>query len=339
MEVLLRRLSERWAGKKHGCAPLPLEEERVLLKEHLRRFRRRVENLSPAWFPGREKNEEAIESLGGGAFADFLRNPRYDDEPAFVFPVTHDLPAAGFLYYWRNSATMEFLRREGSGELRDRLRLLRNVRIHLRDGFSEGGCLHGEPLWWLPGDSPPPRIPSEPLNLKDAAPCVGRKRGKAAISAILRHAGVPLTQSEICKVLLEMAGLEPRIESMGDRVLESFDTPPDRGLMEADVRARAQKFVRELSAVERTLLITRGYTQDEKPRVSHREVAERLPGRSAETYRLLEHSILRTFAERFPERDELRLAVSVLVSELRKEMGDVGEMPQPDPLDQPSPCV
>ena len=337
VESLLRKLVQTWAGKKHRCPPLPRDDERTLLTAHHHRFDRRVQRLSPVWFPGRDKSPEAIESLGGAAFVDFLNTPRYDDEPAFIYPMTHELPHDGFLYFWRNSATMEFLREEGSDELRARLKVLRNVRIHLRSGFREIGALHREALWWMHDQPSPARDGHTPVNLDGTSTMLGGARGKAAITALLRHVGVPLTQSEISSVILEAAGFEPRIEGMGDRVVVENHPGPDRALFDADVRARAVRFVRELTDAERTLLVARGYGQDGKPRVSHREVAQRLPGRSAESYRLLEHSILQTFADRFPDRDEREVAVSALVDELSKESDRVCPQPQPSGSDQTAP--
>ena len=141
MEALLRDFAS---------GSLSRSGERQLYGKHQRHFGKRVRVLDPAFFPGAEKSEEAYASMGNEAFASFSTEPHHEGEPAFVYTINQELSPAGFLYYWRASATIQFMRRNGPEALQDRLNLLRNVRIHLKEGFQRIPSPIGEDRWGLP---------------------------------------------------------------------------------------------------------------------------------------------------------------------------------------------
>lgn len=283
--------------------------ERALVELHLRHFQRRVRVLDPCFFPGRERSDDAIVSLGHGAFVDFASAPDFDDGPAFRHAIHAPLPALPFLYYWRASATIRFLRKHGSAALRARLKVLRNVRIHLREGFVRIDTPTGEPRWALPEWT---AVRGLPMDLRAVQVDLRGVRGKAAIRAILAAVGAPLTRCEIAGIMLRCPQHAAPIEVQGTREMVADDPPPDARLHQAAVRARVERIFAQLSADDVALLRARGYTSAGQPRVSYPAVARQLGRLSAESWRLKERRILEIFREHF-DPDEAALAVSYLL--------------------------
>lgn len=308
MDALLTKLSRQ---------ELSGSDEASLYRAHDRHFSRRVWPLPPIFFPGGEKNEDAIRSLSAGAYASFRGDPTHDGEPAFCYTVSRGLDAKGFLYYWRTSATIQFLRREGSGALRRHFNLRRAVHQHLRGGFTRVGTLNGgDALWWLASGEVPARTARGP-DLAHTSADLGDKRGKAVVRAVLEAHGVPLTHSEIVAIVEHVRGERPPIpEGLDQHEPVADDDSAEAGLIDREVRARAERFFSSLTAQERALLQARGYGVEGRPRRSFREVAEIMPERSGEHWRLSERQVLRSFAEVFPELDEAKVAATLLVQRL-----------------------
>lgn len=313
MEALLAKLRQGILGK---------DDHRKLYLEHQRHFSRRVRHLPRTFFPGAERSPDAITSLGNGAFVWFEKVGAFSGQPAFTYVIDRGLPVRPFLYFWRASATMRYLKEEGSRELKARCLVLRNVRIHLRQGFATRGDRGGERLWGLEEweASRWQRRPARPVSALDVA--LTGARGKAAIRRILVAADAPLTRSEIAAVLLEHFGLnapeELRVESI-DPFSRGDGQTPETALEAEEIRARVREFHRGLTPRERDLLAARGYGESGKGVRSFRTVAKELPGRSAESYRLMERKILEAFRDHFDDPSELPRAAAALTSLIREE--------------------
>ena len=291
----------------------PLEERR-LVKLHQSHFSRRVSQLDPVFVPGREKTKDGIESLGNEAYASFCSEKTIQGRPAFHHAFKEGLPPAGFLYYWRNSATIQFLRRVGDTSLHGRLKVLRNVRIHLRRDFKAVGQRYGQSLW-APKATKLGRDPQHEVDVDDIAHRLDTARGAAAIRQIFELAQVALTRAEIAAVLFRKLG-EPTgnipFEPIDTAVFASTPARAEAAVLTEEARARAHQFWKELDEEEQQLLATRGYGRGQEKLTPHRRVAELLPRRSSEGWRLIELSILRRFAERFSERWEADAALEVI---------------------------
>ena len=314
MEDLLQQIAESWAKGKHGPNVLSKKEQVRLREEHLRHFRRRLERLPPEWFPQRDKSRDAVDSLGDGACGSFYSEALYDGEPAFVHTVSAGHPYKGFLYRWRTSATIDYLKRHGSYELRVRLNTLRNVRIRLREAFRVVGRRAGEQLWWFRDEVPPQRDGRFELNI-DAVPALPSKRvSQTVVSTILRAQGAPLTRSELATVILRLNSLETPPTVSTDDVPLPDDSTGLSDMLEHEISEHAQRFFSELGEMERKVLIARGYGADSHlPKVSFREVAQELGKYSPEYFRLMERRIIFALGTEFPVREEAEIAVRVLV--------------------------
>lgn len=307
MEDLLKRFV---GGERSGRTQAPL------LREHRRHFQRRVRPLDSSFFPGRERSDEAIESLANGAFASFDKEPTHEGRPAFKYAVDKGFsPPTGFLYYWRASATILFLRREGPDVLRARANIQRNVRLHVQDACEQ--VRRGvETRWALPAWSeaqraaPPPPIDQISVDLGTAG------RGKSLVEAVLKAAGAPLTRAEISAVIERSSGfLEEVADPTGlmwavDAVSESVE----REITRAQLGESVRRFVASLSDEERQLLIDRGYASSGRKRTSFRAVAE-LRGKSPETYRKMEKRIVEAVGSTF-EPEEMVEVTSLIVEAL-----------------------
>lgn len=312
MEALLRKLRAGFLAQR---------EQRKLYDEHVRAFRRRVRRLPRVFFPGSERSPEAVDSLANGAYVWFRDEPAFANSPAFAYVVDRELPARPFLYFWRASATMRFLRQEGPDELRDRCRLIRNLRIHLREGFATFGSRSGEKLWGLPEWDARAGEHRNGFSLSSLHVDLGTARGKDAIRRILQAAAVPLTRAEIAAVILENKGLTSidEVASESDHDLVDVEaTNAEHELHARQVKDEARSFYRALTARERALLKVRGYGDGAGAVRSWRNVARELDGRSAETYRLMERKVLEAFRDRFDPED-LTLAVAALAALIRED--------------------
>ncbi len=313
MKELLQNLYDRYRANSSSdtFGTLSRQEEQSLLNEHARHFHKRTRVLDPAFFPGREKTKEGIRSVSHGAYASFRQEPNYDGEPAFIHTTTKALPPTLFLYYWRSSATIEFLRRNGSSDLKARLNLLRRISLHLKQGFVQVGDHRGEALWACTTKVPARTPNNEPrLDLLDID--VRAMRGRAEIEAVLMTLGLPLTRSEIAGVLQRLNHEAPQRETpIEDAPMEALGDPQrstETNMVRREVSARVQKFFDDLSEEEKTMLGARGYSDATRPLRSFREVSELIGGRGPESFRLMERTVLRSFGEAFSDAEESTIA-------------------------------
>lgn len=301
MEDLLKRFVDGTLGR----------DELRLYQQHRAHFRRRVQPLDPSFFPGNEKSDEAARSLANGAYASFAKEPKYDGEPAFFHAVRkHHQSITGFLYYWRDSATIRFLRNEGSELLCARAKIQRNIRLHLKSTFRPLGARSGQTLWALP-EWPDERLRERPPNLEniEARP---RAHGiKELIRAVLEAAGTPLTRAEIAAVVERVFGFAREVQLDHELHPEHHEQHP--ALATTALRRRIEAFWASLDDEARELLWVRGYSEKGVATVSFREVAEKLGRRSGETYRLMERRIFERLRKSF-DADEMREAVPFLVN-------------------------
>jgi len=313
MERLLGKLREGLLGSNG---------QRRLYEEHQRHFRRRVRHLPRVFFPGSEKSPDAIESLGNGAYMWFREVGAFSGMPAFTYVVVRGLPARPFLYFWRASATMRYLKEEGPDELRARCLVLRNVRIHLRNGFTPCGSVGGEKLWGLPGWTEAAASDRKPEALDALDVPLAGARGKEAIRRILRSAGMPLTRSEIAAILIQHRGLlspeEVGIDTTGELAAPDPDNPEDE-LRARDVALRVRNFHKSLTSRERALLKARGYGEAGRALRSFRTVAAELKDRSPESYRLMERKVFESFRRRFDDPGELNEAIEAFAWAIRED--------------------
>ena len=296
-------------------------EERRLVRMHQQHFRRRVCRLDPAFFPGRENSDAGIESLGGEAYASFRNEPTHQGEPAFRYVQQQGYPKTSFLYYWRNSATIQFLRRIGDSALRDRLNLLRNVRIHLHREFVRLGQV-GRDWLWAAKNGPKIRDPQASVDVDGLAQRLGALRGLEAIRKIFEHAEMPLTRAEVAAVLARRSHqLSHQVMFGHVEEVPELSAPPkaENAVLAREARERATAFWHDLDDDEKRLLGARGYGRAQNRLTSHRKVAETTGTRSAEGWRLIELSILKRFAEQFPEpweADEARTVIETFAREV-----------------------
>ena len=306
MEVLLKKFAQ---GRLDRTA------EANLISEHHRHFQRRVRPLSMV-LSREERSPDGIASLGNEAYVSFRSIPNYEGRPAFEHVVHADLPAKPFLYYWRASATIRFLREEGPRRVQERFKLLRNIRIHLKNSFIPVGEIRKEPLWGLPEWSGQARIAN--LNIDDLTPDLRNLRGKAQIAAILKEANQPLTRSEIAHVLCRTL----EWNASGHRDTEHMESPaasPDTNVWKKQVVAQAERLFESLSEDERALLRARQYhLRTSRPR-PFSAVARDLGPLTPESYRLKERRILETWRETFDDVEEMRIAVEVIIDLLARE--------------------
>lgn len=308
MDQLLKELD---AGERSDDDPR-------LYAAHSRHFIRRARPLDPSFFPGREKSPEAIQSLANGAYASFCSEPTHDDLPAFRWVVRRGfVPVTGPLYYWMDSAAIRFLRREGPDLLRARARIQRNVRLNLRDGFSQFGTRFNEVLWGLPewrdgsvsAVQDPEGVTVDIANL----------RGRALIRAVLEAVGAPMTRAEIGNVIersfqfAEETSATEHTEVAVAALADDLDSRVALGQLEP----RVTRFWDSLSDEDRTLLAIRGYGEGGALR-PFRLVAERIGRLGAESWRLKERAILEALRERF-DPAEMPEVVRLLASRLEEE--------------------
>ena len=314
----MNKLEAAWLEHASSQNALDYSEQKELLSAHQKNFQRRVRRLPRDWLPSNDNSPEAIESLGNASCASFCAEPCYEGMPAFVYTVFKSLPSRGFLYTWRSSATIAFLRRNGSDSLRERLKTFKNMRVRLRDDFAEVGHIHGERLWWIDEDAPE-RLPTMPINLANAPVIQAPKITKSLIRTLMKAFGVPLTRTELALIVLQARGQLQDAVMVADDAQNVVSVSDRASVMDDEIKSRAVEFFERLTLEERRLLQARGYGAANAPRVSHRVVAEKLGGRGAESFRQMEKSILQAFAAEFEQRDEAEVAVEVLVDLLNQE--------------------
>ena len=291
-----------------------------LFQEHRRHFRRRVRPLPTSFFPGGETGDEAIESLASGAFASFDRESTHEGRPAFQYAVDKAFsPPTGLLYYWRASATILFLRREGPEVLRARANIQRNVRLHVHDVCERVGT-GSDVRWALPewptaqkAERPPP-IETISIDLAVAG------RGKSLIRAVLDAAGAPLTRAEISAVIERSSGFVEEIADPAQltRGAEAASESLEASVARQQLRAAVGRFYASLAPDERQLLRDRGYAAPDRKLVSFRVLAKQRPGKSAETYRKLERAVLERLRESF-EPEEMPEVTALFVEALERD--------------------
>ncbi len=291
-----------------------------LFLEHRRYFRRRVRPLSPSFFPGQENSDDAIESLASGAFASFDREPTHEGRPAFQYAVDKAFsPPTGFLYFWRGSATILFLRREGPDVLRARANIQRNVRLHVHEVCEPVGR-GAEVRWALPEWSravraaPAPSIDAISIDLTAAG------RGKVLIRAVLEAAGAPLTRAQISAVIERSSEFAEEVADLARLQMsaQAADEALDATVARQQLSAAVTRFLSDLEPEERQLLRDRGYAKPGAKLVSFRELAKLRPLKSAETYRKLERSILERLRDAF-EPEDMPEVTALVVDALEDE--------------------
>lgn len=306
MDALIEKLPE-----------LSRSEEARLFEKHDVCFKSRVKPLDAVFYPGAEKSRAAMCSLSGGAYTSFRNEPTHDGEPAFLYARGLRLPTLGFLYYWRSSATMAFLKREGSETLRARLNLLRATRVHLQEGFVEVGTQYGESLW-APSAGFPSRQNKGAIDIRDRSVELGSSRGKAAIHCVFAAYGVSLTRAEIASAL-GLTGGDILAESEPDSNVACEFPRAEEAVFRTQVRERVRDFWDGLAIEERHLMLARRWDAVDEPPIPFRTVADQLGKYGAENWRLKERRVLRRFAEVFPDREEASDAASELIGILEEE--------------------
>lgn len=303
VEELLRRFVEGTLGA----------EEARLYDAHCGYFCHRVRSLDPSFFPGSEKSTEAARSLANGAYASFAKEPEHFGQPAFVYAVSKAFrPPSGFLYYWRDSAAIRFLRKEGSELLRARANLQRNVRIHLRQGFRMIARRLGQTTWapheWSQPNELISRAELDRLHLS-----IDGRDTKALVRAVLEEAKTPLTASEITSVIERALGYAREVPLHGEHAEGAI--APEETVFTSALQRRLQQFWETVDREERELLIARGYAEGGVAKVSFRVVAEKLGRLGGESYRNKEREIFERLRAAFSE-DEMDLVAKWLVDQL-----------------------
>lgn len=294
--TVMRRLSELLQRRVTG--ELTQAAEKELIEKHCAHFIRRVRRLGPSYFPAEDKSEDALRSLALEAYVVFTKEAFCGAHPPFRLAVENWLGReAGWLYYWRGSATIQFMGLQAGSRLHELKKLRRNVRIHLNSGhFVHIAKLGGETLWGLRGHTPPGVTFPRPQP-DDLATSLGSIRGRDAVRAILLAADTALTLTEIVAVWARVRDLvsddSDHLETapMGDL--------PEEVVERQDLGRRVQRFWKEvLNAEDRRLIIARGHSVEKRlhPWV---EVAPRLGDKSRETYRKREERILILIREYF----------------------------------------
>ena len=231
-----------------------------------------------------------------------------------------------FLYYWQDSATIRFLRHEGPELLQLRSRIRRNVQLNLQHGFAALGTRAGQTLWGLPEWIEPP----SPFGMPDPDTVwvsLAGLRGRAQIRAVLEAAEVPLTRAQIADVIERSHGFAAEVS--GEHVVATTAAGQEADLLSAELHTKAEQFFAQLTPLERRMLVVRGYTDTGNERVSFRQVADQLGGRTPESFRQKEHQIFAAFRSRF-DRDEIRDAARCLIELLASDVGN-----EPSNLDPP----
>ena len=287
---------------------------RMLFCQHARHFTRRVLHLDRSFFPGCEKSPDSVQSLCHHAYSAFLREPRCGGRTAFVRALDFRSPER-FLYYWQDSATIRFLRDEGSELLQLRSRIRRNVHLNLRTGFTAVGTRSGQTLWSLPEwTSRNPTWP--PVDVENLWVSLEGRRGRAQIRAVLEAAEVPLTRAQIAQVIEHSSGFATEIPT--EHREATVAAHQEAGLVSREVRAQARTFYEGLTTLERRMLVARGYTAPGREQTCFRKVAERIGGRTQESFRQKERRIFAAFRSRF-EPEEIQDAVRCLVEWLESD--------------------
>ena len=289
-----------------------------LLIEHRRYFRRRVQPLPRSFFPGGETGDEAIDSLASGAFASFDKEPTHEGRPAFQYAVDKAFsPPTGFLYFWRGSATIQFLRREGPAVLKARANMQRNVRLHVQSACKP--VMTGAEIRWALEDwddeqraAPAPAVDSIWVDLTTAG------RGPALIRAVLEAAGAPLTRAQISAVIEQSSGFVEEV-AYPSGLEESLHVGSDfeSEVTTAQLRDNVERFFASLTPDEQQLLRDRGYATPGQKLQSFRSIARARPGLSAESYRKLERRILERLRNTF-EPEEMPEVIGLLVEVLER---------------------
>ena len=288
-----------------------------LFREHRRYFRRRIKPLPASFFPGGENSDDAIESLASGAFASFDGEATHEGQPAFRYAVDKAFsPPTGFLYFWRGSATILFLRREGPEVLKARANIQRNVRLHVHE-VCEAVDTGAETRWSLPEWTPEQRRCAAPPIDTISVDLSTAGRGKALIRSVLNAAEAPLTRAQISAVIERSSGfLEEVADPTG--LAQGVDAVADvveASLARRQLREGVERFFRGLDADERLLLRERGYATPGQKLQSFRAIAKERPNKSAETYRKIERSILERLRAAF-EPEEMPEVTALLVEAL-----------------------
>lgn len=304
------------------AAGLSPRQETELISWHQRHFRRRAERLDPSFFPGRETGSEAIESLGGGAYAWFRNGEFRDGLGAFCHAVAKNHnPPTGFLYYWRGSATIQFLRREASGLLAQRRKLQRNLRLALQSGF-RSATSGRETRWSLPewsSGAPHRGASAEAVPLDQIRVDVGTLRGRALVRAVLEAAGRPLTLAELGAIVERSHEfVDERPEADPDQPTPDPDAvDPERAVLRGELEARIRSLYDRLDEPTRRVLIARRFAEPDRSAPSFRDVAPWV-GRGHETCRKLELRF-REAMRRLVDGDERTEAASILAELMRTD--------------------
>lgn len=321
----MRELLTKWDRNELTSS----ESDRLRFK-HQRNFARRVRQLNVDWFPGREKSTHSIESLGGGAYLAFQDERTHHRKSAFKYCLDEGLPPFGFLYYWRTSATIAYLRSTASPCLHLRLKVLRNVTLALRKFRAVGKQGH-QCLWWFP-DRPVPEESSDGQDVKSVPTISVAQKVPSVIAHILVHTGRPMTKAELNDAVLRALGVQqPEPESI-DLVPEpTVAEDGERALLEGEVRARTLQFWNRLSDVEKDLLAVRRWGASNPRKVSWERVAQLMARiretKSGEHWRNQEKPIIEGLKTQF-DPSEGPVMVSVLTELVRRH-------PLPEPLGTP----
>jgi hypothetical protein len=312
MERLLKKLRDGVLGTS---------ERRRLIGEHERHFMRRVRRLPHTYFRDGDRSEDALRSVSNHAYMWFETEAVFSGLSAFAYVVARQVRAVGFLYTWRGSATMRYLREQGPEPLRQRWLVLRNVRIHLKEAFVPCGRRGGEHLWALPewGTNAAERRRAIALTALDVP--LESARGKAAVRRILTAADMPLTRSEIAAVWIEHQGLDPLFfEDPTDGSAEPIDTDhPEDLVVRKRVRDRAEAFHQRLTRREQALLRARGWGQFEGKLHSFRTASRELGDLGHESCRLMERKILEAFRKEFDDPEERIEAARAFTALIRED--------------------
>lgn len=306
----------------HVEGRLSKEGERSLIELHALHFRRRVERLPPAWFPGREKSWASIQSLANGAYAHLVHEPVRRDLPALVVAyLDYEGHELSWLYYWPRSACMQWLKRQCRTQLAPVERLRRNARNQLRNGgFQPVLSDRGEPAWVPAHWTKAQRTQRAPA-LEELSVDVHRLRPRDAVVAVLEAAEAPLTLTQIVDIWARSLALDGREQCTEDMdEVRSEATSVDHRIEEHELLEKVRVFWEErLTPHERALLAARGYGGEKRLR-PFSEVAQRLGVYGPERWRQLERRLLAMAREVFEgdPRDEVAELLASVISESRR---------------------
>lgn len=316
----MRELLERW---REGATSR--DEERELIRLHVHYFRRRVARLGSRWFLGAEHSPEAIESLAQDAFEAFGREPFRNGQSAFEYALSNRFAnPIGILYYWRGSATFEYLERKGSPLLEARRQLRLNVidalREHVMSSETEGRPRYG--AYRLEG-----------RELDDLVLPPGLRGAPEAVQLVLSQTRRPVTADEVCDVV-ELNATFPiaRTETPGRREAapESAADVAESARRQSDLSDRVRRYFEALDGDERLLLARRGFGQGEAGLVSFEAVREKDDGQPDEELRQRERGIIERFRVLLAP-GELSAAVEILGRLVRRHALRSVDVAAPEP--------